>query len=111
MAPEKRLGVGRGSKKPQRYEDSRSTMRRHFVAMLGEFVGTVLFLWFALSGAQFANTTYAPNDANNIIYVSLSFGFSLMINAWVFYRISGGLFNPAVTVFLAWISVVVANYV
>jgi aquaporin rerated protein, other eukaryote len=30
-------------------------------------------------------------------YIALSFGFSLMVNAWVFYRISGGLFNPAVS--------------
>ena len=30
-------------------------------------------------------------------YIALSFGFSLAVNAWVFFRISGGLFNPAVT--------------
>ena len=29
---------------------------------------------------------------------SLVFGFSLAVNAWVFFRISGGLFNPAVGV-------------
>jgi aquaporin related protein len=32
------------------------TLRNHFIAMTGEFVGTVLFLWFALSGAQVANS-------------------------------------------------------
>jgi hypothetical protein len=32
-----------------------------------------------------------------LLYVSLSFGFSLAVNCWVFYRISGGLFNPAVS--------------
>src|SRR5579859_7408129 len=31
------------------------------------------------------------------IVVALSFGFSLLVNAWVFYRISGSLFNPAVS--------------
>jgi len=31
------------------------------------------------------------------IYVALSFGFSLLVNAWVFYRISGSLFNPAIS--------------
>ena len=31
-----------------------------------------------------------------ILYIALAFGFSLAVNAWVFYRISGGLFNPAV---------------
>ena len=32
-----------------------------------------------------------------LTYIALSFGFSLMVNVWIFYRISGGLFNPAVT--------------
>jgi hypothetical protein len=31
-----------------------------------------------------------------LILISLSFGFSLMANVWAFYRVSGGLFNPAV---------------
>jgi aquaporin related protein len=28
--------------------------------------------------------------------ISIGYGFSLLVNAWAFYRISGGLFNPAV---------------
>lgn len=75
--------------------------------MCGEFVGTVLFLYFALSGAQVANSirssaglTVQETGANpqQLQYIALSFGFSLAVNAWVFFRISGGLFNPAVTV-------------
>ncbi|KAM5358590.1 hypothetical protein ACJZ2D_015158 [Fusarium nematophilum] len=31
------------------------------------------------------------------IWVAMSYGFALLVNAWAFYRISGGLFNPAVT--------------
>ena len=31
------------------------------------------------------------------LYISLSFGFSLAVNAWIFFRVSGGLFNPAVS--------------
>ena len=81
-------------------------IRNHFVAMTGEFVGTVLFLWFALSGAQVANSipsssglTVEQTGSNpqQLQYIALSFGFSLAVNAWVFFRISGGLFNPAVT--------------
>lgn len=75
--------------------------RNHFVAMSGEFAGTFLFLFFAFSGTQVANTkepgaaiASAPNPAA-LLYISLSFGFSLAVNAWVFFRISGGLFNPA----------------
>lgn len=83
------------------------TIRNHFVAMCGEFVGTVLFLFFALSGTQVANSitssaglTVSETGANppQLQYIALCFGFSLAVNAWVFFRISGGLFNPAVTV-------------
>ncbi|KAG9560744.1 aquaporin, partial [Aureobasidium melanogenum] len=81
-------------------------IRNHFIAMCGEFVGTVLFLYFALSGAQVANSvntssgqSLAQTGSNpqQLQYIALSFGFSLAVNAWVFFRISGGLFNPAVT--------------
>jgi aquaporin related protein len=80
--------------------------RNHFIAMCGEFVGTVLFLYFALSGAQVANSipssaglTVEQTGSNpqQLQYIALCFGFSLAVNAWVFFRISGGLFNPAVT--------------
>lgn len=74
--------------------------------MCGEFAGTFLFLFFAFSGTQVANTNQTvatgtkstaqiPNTSQ-LLYVSLAFGFSLAVNAWVFFRISGGLFNPAV---------------
>jgi aquaporin rerated protein, other eukaryote len=38
-----------------------------------------------------------PTSPTTTIVVALSFGFSLLVNAWVFYRISGSLFNPAVS--------------
>lgn len=43
--------------------------------------------------------TVAETGSNpqQLQYIALSFGFSLAVNAWVFFRISGGLFNPAVT--------------
>jgi aquaporin related protein len=46
-----------------------------------------------------AGLTVADTGANlqQLQYIALSFGFSLAVNAWVFFRISGGLFNPAVT--------------
>jgi aquaporin related protein len=81
-------------------------IRNHFIAMCGEYVGTVLFLYFALSGCQVANNikssaglSVQDTGANpqQLQYIALSFGFSLAVNAWVFFRISGGLFNPAVT--------------
>lgn len=85
-----------------------------FVAAIGEFVGTTMFLFFAFAGTQVANiqstastdssstanTTSGGSTGFNIsvyLYISTIFGFSLMVNVWVFFRISGGLFNPAVT--------------
>lgn len=66
-------------------------------------MGTFLFLFFAFAGAQVANEADSNlgNSAPSIgtlLYISLAFGFSLAVTAWVFFRISGGLFNPAVTV-------------
>ncbi|KAI9819115.1 MAG: hypothetical protein M1827_007271 [Pycnora praestabilis] len=80
--------------------------RNHFIAMSGEFAGTFLFLFFAFSGTQVANAGGATSSSTSLasapnpsvlLYISLVFGFSLAVNAWVFFRISGGLFNPAVT--------------
>ncbi|KAH5733207.1 hypothetical protein HBI20_033600 [Parastagonospora nodorum] len=81
------------------------TVKGHIVACLGEFVGTFMFLLFALGGtnvvntapAQGANATDLAANPSKIMYISLVFGLALMVNAWVFFRISGGLFNPAVT--------------
>jgi len=82
----------------------------HFVATMGEFMGTTMFLFFAFAGTQVANigtgdnsnqsTTNASTGFSPIVllYISLAFGFSLLINVWIFFRISGGLFNPAVTI-------------
>ncbi|KAF1964810.1 aquaporin-like protein [Bimuria novae-zelandiae CBS 107.79] len=86
-------------------------VRHLFVSMLVEFVGTALFLTFAFAATQVANTP--PNDivdspasTSTLLYISLAFGFSLLVNVWIFFRISGGLFNPAVSVALALIGAI-----
>lgn len=73
-------------------------LRKHFVAASGEFVGTFLFLFFSFGGTQVANMITPPGAPNpsQLLFIALSFGFSLAVTAWAFYRISGGLFNPAV---------------
>jgi aquaporin related protein len=79
-----------------------------FVAAMGEFVGTTMFLFFAFAGTQVANVGGQNKDSSTtggetgfspevLLYIALVFGFSLMVNVWVFFRISGGLFNPAVS--------------
>lgn len=81
--------------------------------MVGEFVGTTLFLLLALGATNVANipttsvtgataegekgTTVAAVNTSSLLYIALAFGFSLAVNAWIFFRVSGGLFNPAVS--------------
>jgi aquaporin rerated protein, other eukaryote len=74
--------------------------RHHFIAMLGEFVGTFLFLFFSFAAVQTAKFS-GVNDTSPTsvsLYICLAFAFSLAVNVWVFFRISGGLFNPAVSI-------------
>jgi aquaporin related protein len=73
--------------------------RHLLIAFIGEFVGTFLFLFFAFAATQVANNLLAGRsmDIQTLMYISLAFGFSLAVNVWVFFRISGGLFNPAVS--------------
>lgn len=46
-------------------------------------------------------STAATANTSNLLYIALSFGFSLAVNAWIFFRVSGGLFNPAVSLGMA----------
>lgn len=75
------------------------TLRGHLLAMFSEFIGTTMFLWFAFAGTQAAAQTTANGvmDTTRLVFISLSFGISLMVTVWAHYRISGGLFNPAVS--------------
>jgi aquaporin rerated protein, other eukaryote len=75
-------------------------IRNHMVAAIAELAGTFLFLFFALSIAQVANTP-APKpgalpDNSKIFFIATGFGCSVAVNVWIFYRVSGGMFNPAV---------------
>ena len=70
------------------------------------FVGTFMFLFLAFSGTSVANAGAPPPDgtdagltqvpnASTLLYISLAFGFSLAVNAWIFFRISGGEYSQA----------------
>jgi aquaporin related protein len=82
----------------------RNTIRNHFIAMLGEFCGTLLFLFFSFAPAQIAVTAIKGASGEGIqlpsppdlLYIASAFGASLAVNVWIFYRISGGMLNPAV---------------
>jgi aquaporin rerated protein, other eukaryote len=100
----------RGQRRPIPFLPNRA--RNEIVAFVAEFGGTFMFLFFAFGGTQVANATavvangaggqqenHLTAQARNtsvLLFISLSSGFSLAVNVWVFFRISGGLFNPAV---------------
>lgn len=84
-------------------------MRGHLVAMLGEFIGTTFFFLLAFGGAEVAtissrnnagdaaDSTVTQLGTDQLLYISCSFGFALTMACWSFFRVSGGLFNPAVS--------------
>ncbi|GAA97501.1 uncharacterized protein L969DRAFT_14154 [Mixia osmundae IAM 14324] len=82
-----------------------SHLKQDLICFVGEFVGTTLFLFLGLGGIKtaVASTTAAQTQTittlsnTEIQIISTSMGLSLLITAWIFYRITGGLFNPAVT--------------
>jgi hypothetical protein len=83
--------------------------RGHVVAVIGELLGTIVFLILAFAGVETASASSNKNEADGVstatnlhtpqqlLYIALSAGFSLAITAWTFFRISGGLFNPTVS--------------
>lgn len=88
-----------------RYAGLPDGIRNHVIAMVGEFVGTFMFLLFAELIANNANLdpsvmSYKGPSAAQITMISFGFGFSVMACVFVFYRISGGQLNPAVSLTL-----------
>lgn len=98
-------------------------LKNHFLAFVGELVGTTLFMYFALAATNVANlpattvtgvTTVSAItgeattvlNTSSLLYIALAFGFSLAICAWIFFRVSGGLFNPAVSLGLLLVGVI-----
>ena len=91
-------GPGRRSQLPMLQMPDK--FRYNLLCVFGEFIGTFMFLFFSFAGTQVSNTPMAPDGAppntSNLLYTSLCFGFSLTVNVWAFFRVTGGLFNPAV---------------
>lgn len=81
-----------------------STLQKHMVAATGEFCGTFMFLYFSFACQIMLHTQRSETSLENggysatmNIHTALVYGLSLLVNVWAFYRISGGLFNPAVS--------------
>lgn len=82
-------------------------------SVFGEFIGTTSFLWLAYAGESFVLNVWsayqksasASTDADIFLpmlflYIALVFAFSYAVNLWIFYHVSGGFFNPAITLSL-----------
>ncbi|PLW32543.1 hypothetical protein PCANC_03290 [Puccinia coronata f. sp. avenae] len=96
--------------------DIRSDIKKDLVAACGEFLGTITFLLIGLGGIQAAATSNAAftkrtsqnvNEAGStttavpgieqLSYIAVSMGISLLFSAWIFYRATGAAFNPNVS--------------
>ncbi|KAG8674882.1 Aquaporin-1 [Fusarium poae] len=90
----------------------RDRIRNAIVIILGEFCGTFMFLLLSFIGAQTALVTNSPSNSDtpllpfSLMYIAASFGTALAVNVWIFYRVSGGMFNPAVTLGLVLVGAV-----
>ncbi|TFK94055.1 aquaporin-like protein [Polyporus arcularius HHB13444] len=69
-----------------------------------EYVGTTVFLMLALGCVQAASAeTQSSQYTSNVdrtMYIATGFGLSLLVSVWLFYRVTGGLFNPNVSLAL-----------
>lgn len=70
-----------------------------------EFIGTVFFLSLAFGGIQAAEAEMLgspspPSILLHDLYISFAIGFSLLVAVWIFYRASGGVFNPNISLAL-----------
>lgn len=89
---------------PRESSNQGSVLKNHLIAVLGEFFGTFIFLWTAFMIAQIANQdpqiTPDGSTPSQLIMISFGFGFGVMVAVFMFFRISGGNLNPAVTLTL-----------
>ncbi|KAF7982951.1 hypothetical protein HWV62_25262 [Athelia sp. TMB] len=88
-----------------------STIKLDLEAAALEFVGTTLFLLLGLGGiqavgAEGANGTPAGSTIEKVLYISTCMGFSLLISAWIFFRVTGACFNPNISLALLLVGVI-----
>ncbi|KAG0021647.1 hypothetical protein BGZ81_008833 [Podila clonocystis] len=66
------------------------------IQALAEFIGTAMFMYLAIGGADAVTPRGAP-EGFNALGTAFAFGIALVVTAWAFFRISGAHFNPAIT--------------
>jgi len=72
-----------------------SELQRCCIPAIGEFIGTAMFLYLAVGGADAVSR--GTTEGTGVLGVAFAFGMGLMVTAWAFGRISGAHFNPAIT--------------
>ncbi|KAG0204988.1 hypothetical protein BGX28_003238 [Mortierella sp. GBA30] len=81
--------------------DYKSSARGWGIQTLAEFLGTAMFLYLAVGGADAVNGgAGGAGDAGaswNYLGTAFAFGIGLVVTAWAFFRISGSHFNPAIS--------------
>ncbi|OAA62977.1 Major intrinsic protein [Cordyceps fumosorosea ARSEF 2679] len=111
------IDVGAGStnrySKEGRDHPIPSQYKNTLTVVVGEFCGTFMFLLLSFIGTQAALDTNNPSDLQarplapfSLMYIAASFGTALAVNVWIFFRVTGGMFNPAVTLGLVLVGAV-----
>ncbi|KAF9922138.1 hypothetical protein FBU30_007788 [Linnemannia zychae] len=70
-------------------------LQRWYIPAIAEFIGTAMFLYLAVGGADAVSR--GTSEGSGVLGIAFAFGMGLMVTAWAFGRISGALFNPAIT--------------
>ncbi|PFH46013.1 hypothetical protein AMATHDRAFT_77850 [Amanita thiersii Skay4041] len=85
-------------------------LRGDLKAAFLEFIGTAFFLLLGLGGIQAATAELEASTTvsriEQVLYIATSMGLSLLVSAWLFYRVTGGLFNPNVSLGLVLVGVI-----
>lgn len=75
-----------------------------------ECIGTTFFLLFGLGGIQAATLEVsngpAASTVDKVLYISTCMGLSLLVSAWMFFRVTGALFNPNISLALLLVGVI-----
>ncbi|KAF7977131.1 hypothetical protein HWV62_4527 [Athelia sp. TMB] len=87
-----------------------STLKLDLQAAALEFVGTMFFLLLGLGGIQAVSGEGNYGDSGStiekVLYISTCMGFSLLVSAWLFFRVTGALFNPNISLALLLVGVI-----
>ncbi|CAG8793725.1 26498_t:CDS:2, partial [Racocetra persica] len=73
--------------------------KRIWIQSLAEFLGTAYFIFFGVGGGlALSNNITDTYPGVGLIAGPIAWGFSLVVNVWIWAPISGGVLNPAITI-------------